>query len=109
MRKAPTFRSSPEPFPHAPYSCRQQNLRCPDFCPYYFCFPYPIEKTWVKFVRIWRANVPTFARTAYVSTPYDSDARSDDKSGTISVSNALSALTKSNQLRREEGKYRAAT
>ena len=41
-----------------------------------FCFPYPIEKTWVKFVRIWRANVPTFARTAYVSTPYNSDVRS---------------------------------
>src|SRR3954453_2815789 len=35
MRKAPTFRSSPEPFPHAPHGCRQQNLRCPDFCPYY--------------------------------------------------------------------------
>src|SRR3954462_4400588 len=35
MRKAPTFRSSPNPFPHAPYSCRQQNLRRPDFCPYY--------------------------------------------------------------------------
>jgi len=32
-----------------------------------------------------------------------------DKSGEMSVSNALSALTKSNQLRREEGKYRAAT
>ena len=42
-----------------------------------FCFPYPIEKTWVKFVRIWRANVPTFARTAYVSTPYDLDVRSN--------------------------------
>jgi len=42
-----------------------------------FCFPYPIEKTWVKFVRIWRANVPTFARTACVSTPYDSDVRSN--------------------------------
>src|SRR3954451_18710433 len=24
-------------------------------------------------VRIWRANVPTFARTAYVSTPHNSD------------------------------------
>ena len=42
-----------------------------------FCFPYPVEKTWVKFVRIWRANVPTFARTAYVSTPYDLDVRSN--------------------------------
>src|SRR3954463_9665789 len=32
----------------------------------------------------------------------------DDKSGAMSVSNALTALTKSNQLRREGGKYRAA-
>ena len=31
-----------------------------------------------------------------------------DKSGAMSVSNALTALTKSNQLRREGGKYRAA-
>ena len=31
-----------------------------------------------------------------------------DKSGEMSVSNALTALTKSNQLRREGGKYRAA-
>jgi hypothetical protein len=31
-----------------------------------------------------------------------------DKSGETSVSNALTALTKSNQLRREGGKYRAA-
>src|SRR3954452_13140897 len=31
-----------------------------------------------------------------------------DKSGEMSVSNALTALTKSNQLRREDGKYRAA-
>src|SRR3954449_3899343 len=32
-----------------------------------------------------------------------------DKSGEMSVSNALTALTKSNQVRREDGKYRAAT
>jgi len=32
-----------------------------------------------------------------------------DKSGEMSVSNALAALTKSNQVRREDGKYRAAT
>src|SRR4051812_30396268 len=31
-----------------------------------------------------------------------------DKSGEMSVSNALTALTKSNQVRREDGKYRAA-
>ena len=31
-----------------------------------------------------------------------------DKSGEMSVSNALTALTKSNQVRREGGKYRAA-
>src|SRR3954451_15418595 len=31
-----------------------------------------------------------------------------DKSGAMSVSNALTALTKSNQVRREGGKYRAA-
>src|SRR5829696_3078537 len=30
-----------------------------------------------------------------------------DKSGEMSVSNALTALTKSNQVRREDGKYRA--
>jgi hypothetical protein len=32
-----------------------------------------------------------------------------DKSGEMSVSNALTALTKSNQVHREGGKYRAAT
>src|SRR3954451_18475424 len=32
-----------------------------------------------------------------------------DKGGEMSVSNALSALTKNNQVRREDGKYRAAT
>ena len=32
----------------------------------------------------------------------------DDKSGAMSVSNALTALTKSNQVHREDGKYRAA-
>ena len=32
----------------------------------------------------------------------------DDKSGAMSVSNALTALTKSNQVHREGGKYRAA-
>jgi hypothetical protein len=32
-----------------------------------------------------------------------------DKSGEMSVSNALTALTKSNQVCREDGKYRAAT
>jgi ATPase subunit of ABC transporter with duplicated ATPase domains len=32
-----------------------------------------------------------------------------DKSGEMSVSNALTALTKSNHVRREGGKYRAAT
>src|SRR4051794_358845 len=47
MRKAPTFRSSPEPFPHAPHGCRQQNLRCPDFCPYY----YPCNKVATANVR----------------------------------------------------------
>ncbi len=31
-----------------------------------------------------------------------------DKAGEMSVSNALTALTKSNQVRREGGKYRAA-
>jgi hypothetical protein len=31
-----------------------------------------------------------------------------DKSGEMSVSNALTALTKSNQVHREGGKYRAA-
>ena len=31
-----------------------------------------------------------------------------DKSGEMSVSNALTALTKSNQVHREDGKYRAA-
>ena len=31
-----------------------------------------------------------------------------DKSGEMSVSNALTALTKNNQLLREDGKYRAA-
>ncbi len=31
-----------------------------------------------------------------------------DKSGEMSVSNALTALTKGNQVRREDGKYRAA-
>ena len=31
-----------------------------------------------------------------------------DKSGEMSVSNALTALTKSSQVRREDGKYRAA-
>src|SRR3954453_7641400 len=31
-----------------------------------------------------------------------------DKSGEMSVSNTLTALTKSNQVRREDGKYRAA-
>ena len=31
-----------------------------------------------------------------------------DKSSEMSVSNALTALTKSNQVRREDGKYRAA-
>src|SRR3954453_3120030 len=43
-----------------------------------FCSSYLIEKTWVEFVSFRRANVPTFARTAYVSTPYDSDARSEN-------------------------------
>lgn len=32
-----------------------------------------------------------------------------DKSGEMSVSNALTALTKSSQVRREDGKYRSAT
>src|SRR3954447_22694327 len=41
-----------------------------------FCSSYLIEKMWVEFVSFRRANVQTFARTAYVSTPYDSDARS---------------------------------
>ena len=56
MRKAPTFRFSPEPFPHAPYSCRQQNLRCPDFCPYYDFQTQPIEITWFSDRHFWHGG-----------------------------------------------------
>src|SRR3954467_13688763 len=43
--------------PCLPYSCRQQNLRCPDFCPYYLLAfgssvlesLHPVAAEWPKF------------------------------------------------------------